>query len=60
MMSAAYGVIDCISAQPFHILLFNVYKKAMHLLKQMMVEYATDPPSAMMTTRSSLNRLPPT
>lgn len=53
MVSATYSVIGSLSSQPFHVFLSNFSTKAMPVPKQMVVACATDPPTAMMTAKSS-------
>lgn len=53
MLPAAYDDTETLPWPPFHILQSCFYAKAMHLPKQMVVKYATDPPTAVKTTKPS-------
>lgn len=53
MLFVTYGVLRALLLQPFHNLLSEFTANAIHLPKQVVIEYVADPPTAVMTPRSS-------
>lgn len=60
MVCAVHGVADTLPLPPFNILLSKYCAKAMHLPNRVVVTYATERPTAVMTSRSTPRQQSPT